>query len=491
MRRFLVRALLPSPGVGAAIAAFAATLSRPSNPDTLWHLAIGKWIVTHHAVPDVSRFYYSATAGFGYDYSWLSQAVLFSAYRWLGGAGPAILNAAVAGFIFYLLYKLLERDNANMLVNFAVLLLALVTTTAYLSGRPVMFTVAFFTLELLVLSNWAASRGPGHGARSHRNFIWLIPPMVALWANLHPGFVLAPLLILLFLPLGREARDRWTLAACLAASVAAIIFNPYGWRLYLMPLETVRALPMLRGLTEWTGASGWEAVVWGGLVALVTCGLSLRRQSLPVTLLAAGSALAAGVSSRNMPLFGVVAVFVIGRTLLPVLAPTLGRVDLVRKFDMRFEDAGGWFWVVAIPFLLVGALRLRVAPMDLEFDFSRYPTDAVRYIEDHGCPDNLFVRETWSSYLMWEVPDRKLFYDAKGGFSREATQAHSELVKPKPGWRGVVDRYGIATMLLERGSPLAVVLIEAADWRREYSDSLAEVYVRHQAGAGKRSASSF
>jgi len=485
VRRFLVRALLPSPGVVAAIAAFAAALARPSNPDTLWHLAIGKWIVTHHAVPDINRFYYSATAGFGYDYSWLSQAVLFISYRWLGGAGIAILNAVVAGFIFYLLYRLLERDNANMLVNIAVLCLALVTTTAYLSGRPVMFTVVFFTLEVVILSGWAASCGPGHSGQSRSRLIWLIPPMAALWANLHPGFAVAPLLILLFLPLGRNARDRLTLAACLAATGAAIIFNPYGWRMYLMPLEMARALPMLRGLTEWTGVSGWEAVVWGGLVALVTCGLSLRRQPLPVALLVAGAALAAGVSSRNMPLFGVIAVFVLGRTLLPVLAPTLGRVDLIRKFDMKsspgdrsaIEGAGGWFWVVAIPLLLVGAVRLQVAPMGLEFDFSRYPADAVHHIEDHGYPDNLFVRETWSSYLLWALPDRKLFYDAKGGFSREATQAHSELVKPKAGWRGVVDRYGLSTMLLERGSPLAVVLSEAADWRREYADSLAEVYV--------------
>ena len=386
----------------------------------------------------------------------------------------------MAGFIFYLLYKLLERDNVNMLVNLAVLCLGLVTTTAYLSGRPVMFTVAFFTLEVFILSGWAEESG--QSVQSRRGLIWLIPPMVALWANLHPGFAVAPLLILLFLSMGRTTRDRWTLAACLAASMVAIIINPYGWRLYLMPLETARALPMLRGLTEWAGASGWEAVVWGGLVALVTCGLSLRRQPLPVVLLAAGSALAAGVSSRNMPLFGVAAVFVIGRTLLPVLAPKFGRFDLVRKFDTRFEAAGGWFWVIAIPLVLVGAARYRLAPMDLELDFSRYPTDAVRYIEDHGCPDRLFVRETWSSYLLWAAPDRKLFYDAKGGFSREATLAHSELVKPKPGWRGAVDRYGIATMLLERGSPLAVVLSEAADWHREYSDSLAEVFVRTPRG---------
>jgi hypothetical protein len=337
--------------------------------------------------------------------------------------------------------------------------------------------------------------------------------MTALWANLHPGFAIAPLVILLFLPLGRDARARWTLAATLAATVFAVILNPYGLRIYLMPWEIVRALPMLRGLTEWTGVSGWEAVVWGGFVALVACGLSLRRQPIWVILLAALAALAAGVSDRNLPLFGVVAVFALGRTLLPLLSPVLGRAALVRKFDVKFETVGGWFWVVAIPFVLAGAVRLGlttrstegeqraqslsgssvfhsvtsvvstvVSPMNLEFNFSGYPAAAVRYIESRNCPDNLFVRETWSGYLLWAIPNRKLFFDAKGGFSREAAEEHSELVKPKAGWRGVADRCSVATFLLERGSPLAVVLSEAADWRREYSDSLAEVFVHDSAG---------
>ena len=144
---------------------------------------------------------------------------------------------------------------------------------------------------------------------------------------------------------------------------------------------------------------------------------------------------------------------------------------------MKFEDAGGWLWAIAIPVVLAGAIRLGAAPMNLEFDFSEYPTAAVRYIEDRDCPDNIFVRETWSGYLLWTMPDRKLFYDAKGGFSREAASAHSELVKPKADWRSVVDRYGMRTMLLERDSPLAVLLAEAPDWRREYSDSLSEVFV--------------
>lgn len=384
----------------------------------------------------------------------------------------------MAGFIFYFLYKLLERHNVNMLVNFAVLCLGLATITAYLSGRPAMFTVAFFTLELYILSGWTL----GGTGRRGRHLIWLIPPVVALWANLHPGFVVGPLLLVLFLFLCREARDRWILAACLAASVAAIVVNPYGWRMWLMPFETVRALHTLRGLAEWAGVSGWEAVLWGGIVALVTCGLTLRRQPWPVLLLAVATAVAAGASNRNMPLFGVVAVFVLGQTLVPVLAPRLGRIGLVRKFDVTFEAAGGWFWVVAIPLVLAGAARFGVSPAEMEFDFSQYPEAAVRYVQESGCPDNIFVRETWSGYLLWAMPDRRLFFDAKGGFSPEAIEAHSRLFKPKPGWRATVERYNISTLLLEPGSPLAVVVSEAADWQREYADSLAEVFVHRVQG---------
>ena len=95
------------------------------------------------------------------------------------------------------------------------------------------------------------------------------------------------------------------------------------------------------------------------------------------------------------------------------------------------------------------------------------------------------MRETWSGYVLWEMPSRQLFYDAKGGFSREAAEGHSKLVKPKEGWRHVADRYGLQTFLLERGSPLAVVLGETSDWRREYSDSLSEVFVRVPTAQGR------
>jgi hypothetical protein len=525
LRRFLSRALLPGPATAAALAAFIAFLRQPNNPDTLWHLALGRWIVTHGAIPDISQFYYSATSGYGYDYSWLSQLVLFGVYRVLGGAGIAILNAALAGFTFYFLYKLLEGGSRNLLVNFFILGLALVTLTTYLSGRPVIFTIAFFALELSMLADCAQGR--------LRPRIWLLVPLTALWANLHPGFLLGPLALLLFLPLVRAGRARWSLAGVAVASTAAVMFNPYGARMYLLPWETLRALPMLRGLTEWTGVAGGEAVVWGGFVALVAVGMASRRQPVPIVALTVLAALASGVSDRNLPLFGLVTVFVLSRTLLPLLRPVFNRVAWIRRFDMSpgaeherwmlssmgSDDAGelgdpglaavtqsvnrrpagsareaatsvagGWVWLLLVPLFVAGAAGLRLASLNLDFNFSGYPVAALNHIEKTGLRGRTFVRETWSGYVLWARPGARLFYDAKGGFSRSAVADHCELVRPRPGWRDVAERDSLSVFLLERGSPLSVVLGEAAGWHRAYSDTLAEVFVRDTARGRPRGA---
>ena len=106
-----------------------------------------------------------------------------------------------------------------MLVNFAVLGLALMTITVYLSGRPVMFTVAFLALEVFILSGFVMSGNtiPNQTADAGHvpsRLIWLIPLVTVLWANLHPGFAVAPLVILLFLPLGQHALGRAEPLSC-------------------------------------------------------------------------------------------------------------------------------------------------------------------------------------------------------------------------------------------------------------------------------------
>jgi hypothetical protein len=107
---------------------------------------------------------------------------------------------------------------------------------------------------------------------------------------------------------------------------------------------------------------------------------------------------------------------------------------------------------------------------------SQYPVHAVDWLAQREPAGNIFVREEWSGYMLWRFPNRRLFFDAKGGFSPAAMKDHSELIKPGPRWREVVQEYGISTFLLKRDSPLATLLAECPDWTLQYSDSLTVLY---------------
>jgi hypothetical protein len=58
--------------------------------------------------------------------------------------------------------------------------------------------------------------------------IWLLVPLIALWANLHGGVLIGEAVAACYLLLGRLRHDRWTAAAVLVASAATVFATPAG-----------------------------------------------------------------------------------------------------------------------------------------------------------------------------------------------------------------------------------------------------------------------
>jgi hypothetical protein len=451
--------------MAAATIAFLGVLRGQGNADLIWHLALGRHIAAARAIPDVNAFYYTPATTPGTDYSWLAQWLFSRLFGLFGGTGLAVLNALVAGATFYLLHGLLARASRNLLLNVAVLAAAFQLIGPYFGCRPVIFTVLFFALFVRLLSD----------GRRDVLAAWLLPVVTALWVNLHPGFLLAPLTVALFLAIGR-GRTR-LLAVCLGLVCVAVALNPRGPRLYLLPADIVRSWHLLRGLTEWNGPSGVLVAVMCALLT-VTAWLAGRLGRVRASAAALVIAAVAGIAAyRNLPFFAIVAVWAIGEHLqMPERWPR--GLGWLGRFDVSIANVGGWAWAVAVPAALVIHAALAPGAGLLPLDLGGYPVGAVEWLRDRPPAGNVFVREEWSGYLLWEMPDRKLFHDAKGGFSREAAQDHRTLAVPLAGWRHVADKYGIGTFLLRRETGLATVLAEAADWTLIHSDSLAAVYVR-------------
>ena len=104
-----------------------------------------------------------------------------------------------------------------------------------------------------------------------------------------------------------------------------------------------------------------------------------------------------------------------------------------------------------------------VATAPTEPNEARYPVVAVAALRStHG---NLLNEYDWGGYLIWRVPERRVFIDGRlFVFLPEVLTDYEEMVFVRPGWRDALARHDVAQVLLRPDRPLAVTLRQSG-WR--------------------------
>ncbi len=127
---------------------FALLLAMPgmlADPDTLWQIRAGAWIVRHLAIPHDDPFSYTTAGRHWFAHEWLAQTLLGLADRAGGWRGVMLLTAAASGLTAGLLMFHLRRFMA-LLPAVMVLLLGVANLTGSLLARP--HVLAWPCLEL-------------------------------------------------------------------------------------------------------------------------------------------------------------------------------------------------------------------------------------------------------------------------------------------------------------------------------------------------------
>ena len=109
-----------------------------------------------------------------------------------------------------------------------------------------------------------------------------------------------------------------------------------------------------------------------------------------------------------------------------------------------------------------------------------YPADAVAYLDSHNVPGPMLNAYYFGGYLVGT--GRKVFIDGRGDlYERSGVLAdYLTLTAVKPGALQILDRYQIASCLLTKDEPLAVVLANSPSWRRVYIDGTSALFVREE-----------
>ena len=226
------------------------------DPDIWWHLANARILCsTHHFMHSVPNSF--TVAGERWvNPEWLSELPYWFSYQALGLRGIYLLEWLVfSGNILFFYWRSQWRANhAGAAFWAAALGFILISVNA--GPRTIAIAYLAMSSELAILE--AAERGK-------TRLLWLLPPLFCLWVNLHGSWLIGLGLLGLYILCGlfrfnkgvidQEAFSpayRNRLLGVFAASVLALIVNPYGWRLVWNPIDMMFNQKLnIANVSEW------------------------------------------------------------------------------------------------------------------------------------------------------------------------------------------------------------------------------------------------
>jgi hypothetical protein len=472
--------------------AVAAMAIRPSiDTDTWWHLRAGDWILEHGQILRQDVFS-STMQGTAWAYpGWLAQIAMRALY---GAAGPGGLSVFTALSVLVALGAVWPLLEGTLLLRSAVLLLAAAASAIYWSARPQILSFALTGITLWILD----------GSDAHPRRLWLLPAILAVWANLHGGFAIGLLLIgasvlaeTLEILVGGPARGvrpmeawalrraRWgRLVAWGLASALAVGLNPFGPEMLLYPWKTVSIEALRLHIQEWQSPDFHSAATQPFLAMLVLLFLSMAGSRRPMTAVevvrgAAFTSLAL-LAARNIAPFALVTAPMLSRH----LSSSLERYQSVwrpsRPLPEKVTRGVNLFLAVVLTLAAAAWGSLQLQPHTQGSHVARLvPKGAFDWLASQPLPGNLFNSYNWGGYVLWRLyPEYLSFVDGRTDvFSPEILDDYLEAWSAGENWQTVFEAHRIETVLVEPAAPLARVL-RMAEWSVVYEDDQAVVFRR-------------
>ena len=427
--------------------------------DLAYQVRAGDEILRTGALPGVDTYTFTIAGTPWTDQQWLAQVLLAVGYRLGGWELLAVLRAALVAGAFGLLAWTAMLRGAGPRTAAVLSLIAFALAAPALALRPQLFGIELFATLLML----AAAR-----VRSPRVW-WFAPLLVAMWANLHGSFVVAPLLLgyVWLDDLVRGRRATASLVVLLTGTVATFV-NPYGPDVWFYaagigasPLVTQqvsewqRTTPLtVPGLLFYASAVAALVVAWRGRVAL----------RWPDWLWLAGL-FAVGVwTIRGVAWWPFGAAYALAPTLAALGASRVSRPTIVGALVAAVL---GLAVVAALPWwrpsdrLAGRAGLLTYAPSGLAASLQAAAASGSR----------VFVPQDWASWFEWAVPDARYFVDSR--FELLGTKVWNDyeiITAVDRGWSNVLDDRDVAWVVTESNSRLLEALQSAAGWCALYSD---------------------
>lgn len=383
--------------------------------------------------PYTDPFSYTAAGQPWIYHEWGSGVVFYQVFKHWGSAALFWLKLLLVEGLFVLacLPMLQQPQNASrwrdlvfglILAFSAYLILPIVSTTI----RCQLFTFAGYAVTLLLLER--------HRQMPNSRGIWILPFLIALWVNLHGGFITGLAAIgvyTLYYGISRQWKQAYQLAVIGLSGGLCTLLNPYGFR-FISTMVTAWTLPRT-GISEWGNVFSLDIPGYGLLYSILLIaglglGMGAARQKSWHSLLLIGLTGAYGWMHYKLAPVFLITLLMGADTLLPLKTlripphwnPWANRAYPLLAYGVPvvLMLTGGiclglFFQQTAQPFAVrvQGADTVRGNQPVTRF---AYPVEVVRLLRQHRVQGNIWAPFSWGEFLYWTLyPNCRVAMDGR------------------------------------------------------------------------------
>lgn len=459
--------------------AFVTVLSSAfADGDTGWHIATGQWIATHGTVPRSDPFSFTARGHPWVAHEWLSELLMYGAWRYGGWSGLILLFGTAAAALYAIIALHLRRWQRPGAAALMMVYLSIGLAQS-LFARPHLLALPILAAWLIALLR----------ARERER----APPLALgilmfVWANAHGSFVFG---LALAGGLGLEAlvaaapSDRlrvirqWGLFGIV--SLVGALATPAGLDGLLYPFY-VNNLSLLSLIGEWQPAqlnmSSLEILLLSGMFFLF-----LRPVRIPILrLLILLAALHITFEhARNQMVLVTLATILLAEPLGRAWAGDAERprLALLPRLWTERRELSPLLAVGLLLFLSTGIYRL-ITPFDRPDSYG-VPVTALRNLPTGLRGKPVFNEYSFGGLLVFSgiAP----FIDGRSDMYGDAFTtdyfkiAHGDAAR----WKAAEARWKFAWTILPPDNALVKILDREPGWRRAYADKWAVIHVSDRA----------
>ena len=464
--------------------------------DTGYHIRAGEYMIRTHSVPKFDIFSLHTPAIPWTAHEWLAEVIMAVIHGLYGLTGVVAFFSCLLALTTYLLFKILRSYQTDILLATAITVLVFSSSQIHWLARPHVFSFLLMITYHYLLESW-------HSGRMDR--LYLLPPLMLLWVNLHGGFLGGFILLGAYLIGGqismlslaqaeRIARLQKSkqLALTILACLAVCLLNPQGYRILLFPFKLVSNTFVMDHISEFLSPNFHEWMPFKYLLLLLIAIISLSRKTIEATelVLILTFTNMALYSARYIPLFALITAPILIRKADEARYLVGGRLaDFYRKRSENVERinsrATGYLWP-AIAIVVVAAATCS-GEFTHHFDEHIKAVAASEFLMKERIEGNMFNDDEIGDYLIYRgYPAYKVFIDGRSDmYGTDILKKYYKVINFEKGWETILNEYRISWVFFDTDSKLSRYLLKDSNWALVYSDEVASIFVRDLPQYGK------